>query len=135
MIQELNGIANLEECNNKNQKFERASFSVPGAENRIEVSHNTDSLTKKIVGIAVTTDDEDAFLASTISINIKGQEIFPTNFEARMLHTGQEVAPNKKYFIFNAPIDVSRDEIRIVYTDGDNFTTAYNVTVILMCFE
>ena len=134
MIQMLNGIEGIN-AEGKNVKFEMHSLQVNSGEQFIQSEFNTESTTQQIVGVAITSDDNDALDASTIELRIGSSPIFPRNFECKMLRAGMEVAPNHRFFIFNKAENVDRAQVQIRYTDGGEFVEPYRVNLYLMGFE
>jgi hypothetical protein len=137
MIQLLNGIENIGELLKNNLKFEKISLTVDSSGKSVRFSQFTQVDTKKIVGIAITSSDDDAILGATLQLTMRAIEIFPRDFEAKMLLCGQEVPPNQRFFIFNKAIDVDRSEITGTLVDGGAgfYSAEYNVNIYLLGFE
>lgn len=135
MIQMLNGVPGMDNAEGMKLKFEKVEVSIDESGKKVEFEKTTDAGTRKIVGVAINGTNDASVDASTLNLNINALEIFPRDFEAKMLRTGQEVAPNQKYFIFHKAIEVDRDEIRGWYQDGGAYTTPYKVTIYFLAFE
>jgi hypothetical protein len=73
-----------------------------------------------VTGIALTSNyDEMLYYRGEQGLLINGAEYFPDNYESKLLMSGINTPPDKRYYTLeDAP--VLNGKIKIVYTDSDN---------------
>ena len=119
----------------KNYTFDKITFpqiTASAQSQNITAGTNTDVINEEVIGIAVSLSDEDAIPNSRIELKIDSKEILPVGFEAKLLTSGINVDPNKRYYMFNKPIMINQSKIEGKFTDGENFTAAYYVFITLL---
>jgi hypothetical protein len=103
------------------------------------VFSKTFELDKAIVfvkGILFTADKDDLlYYRGSQKVEINKQEIFPENYESKLLMTGINVAPNERYYA-TGDIPAGNGNVKIEYTDKPDGRTVfepYRVSVYLNC--
>ena len=99
----------------------------------------TFELDKNIVaihGLLFTSDRDDLlYYRGSNKIEINRQEIFPNDYESKLLMTGINVSPNDRYYNLGG-IAPGNGKLKIDYRDTDttiiDFTT-YRISVYLDC--
>ena len=92
-----------------------------------ELKDSLDKDYKYIVGIAIS--DVHCSDKSILEIvKVKGMELLPENFEVSHLLSSKSVAPNKRFFSWFKPMEVSGDEMIIKFRDPD-FANPYNLQI------
>ena len=115
---------------------EKADFIIQCLDGEItsakafELKDSLDKDYKYIVGIAIS--DVHCSDKSVLEIvKIKGMELLPENFEVSHLLSSKSVAPNKRFFSWFKPMEVSGDDITIKFRDPD-FADPYNLQVQIL---
>lgn len=99
----------------------------------------TFELEKTIVivkGLLFASDKDDMlYYRGSQKVEINKQEIFPENYESKLLMTGINVAPNQRYYdIGNIP--VGNGSVKVEYKDTEDGRSAfepYRVSLYLLC--
>ena len=74
---------------------------------------------KRVKGITLTSDRDDMlFYRGSQKIEINGTEIFPEEYESKLLMTGISLAPNHRYFAVD--MEPGNGIVSIKYTDTDH---------------
>jgi hypothetical protein len=76
------------------------------------------------------------FYRGSQKIEISGQEIFPEDYESRLLMTGISVPPDQKFADLGDDVLAGNGEVKINYKDTDNTSAVfepYEVSIYLMC--
>lgn len=95
-------------------------FDITVAQPNTSVSQ-TFELEKSILtikGLLLTSDRDDLLYANgSARIEINGEEIFPELYESKLLMSGINVPPNKRYHELNN-LQPGNGRVKIEYTDG-----------------
>ena len=91
---------------------------------------------KYILGILITSDRDDLlYYRGTQKIEVNKEEIFPDGYESKLLMSGINVPPNKRYYDFGKmPAGVG--SIKVSYKDEVNTITTfepYRVRIYVDC--
>lgn len=90
----------------------------------------------KINGLLFTSDREDLmYYRGTQRVEINKEEIFPPEYESKLLMSGLNVSPNDRYYSLGG-IPPGNGKVKIDYTDTDTTIAtfiAYRVTLYLDC--
>lgn len=96
-------------------------------------------LEKNIVainGILVTSDkDEQLYFRGTQKIEVSKREVFPENYESKLLMSGVNVPPSSRYYDVKG-MSPGNGTVGLIYTDADDGRTgfdAYRVSLYLDC--
>lgn len=92
-----------------------------------ELKEELDKDYKYVVGIAIS-DVNISKNAILEQVKIKGMDVLPEKFEAAHLVSSGGVAPNKRFFSWFKPVQVSGDEMVIRFRDPD-WNKNYNLQV------
>jgi hypothetical protein len=88
-----------------------------------------------IKGVLFTSDKDDLlYYRGSQRIEINKQEIFPENYESKLLMTGINVAPNLRYYDVDVP--VGNGSVKVEYKDTNDGRTgfeAYRISIYLSC--
>ena len=87
-------------------------------------------------GILFTSDKDDLlFYRGSQKVEINKQEIFPEDYESKLLMTGINVSPNDRYYD-TGDLPVGNGNVKIEFKDTADGRTAfekYRVSVYLKC--
>lgn len=113
------------------------SFTVETAATPVNKKFDLDKNVKLVHGILLSSDKPNLlFYRGSQRIEISGDEIFPEDFESKILMSGMGVAPDQKYRSLGNGVVAGNGEVKIQYVDTHNpnadFTT-YKVMVVLQC--
>lgn len=113
------------------------SFQVDSANSPYNKKFVLDKNVKLVHGIMLSSDRPDLlFYRGTQRVEISGDEIFPEEFESKMLMSGLGVAPNNKYRTLGNGVIAGNGEVKVQYKDGHNpYATfdLYKVIITLQC--
>ncbi len=99
-------------------------------------SFELDKTILSIKGILITSDRDDLlYYRGTQKIEINKEEIFPENYESKLLMSGINVAPRSRYYDLGG-ITPGNGIIKVDYKDSNNdlsFFTPYRVSIYFDC--
>jgi hypothetical protein len=105
-------------------KYQLLKLQVVNKGATVNINTNSDKLYKRITGIMITAPFIQPSLNwSTLSLQINDKEIFPDDFEARLIAFEQMVPANERFFLLDEPADGSTIKGR--YTDIGEFAVDY----------
>lgn len=94
-----------------------------------------DKTIKNIKGILITSDRDDLiYYRGTQKIEINAQEIFPESYESKLLMTGINVSPHKRYYDLGN-VDPGNGQVKVTFVDvgvQEEFEE-YRVSLYLSC--
>lgn len=113
------------------------SFAVESQGTPVNKKFDLDKNVKLVRGIMLSSDKPNLlFYRGSQRIEISGDEIFPEDYESKLLMSGIAVAPDQKYRTLGNGVIAGNGEVKIQYKDTMNpnasFTT-YKVIMILQC--
>ena len=92
---------------------------------------------KLVRGILISSDKPDLlFFRGSQKITVNGDELFPEDYESKLLMSGISVPPDQKYADLGDGVIAGNGEVKISYKDSENSTTSfssYEVNMYLMC--
>jgi len=111
-------------------KYQIIKVRIPVQGTLVNINVNSDKLYKKITGIAITSPFAIPYLnMSTLSLQVNDKEIFPDDFEIKLLTSDQSVPVNERFYLLDEVADGST--IKGKYKDGDMGTVDYPHTVFI----
>jgi hypothetical protein len=109
-------------------KYQLVKLQVTKKGDMVNINTSSDKLYKRITGILITAPwITPSVNWSTITLQINDKEIFPDDFEARLITFEQMVPANERFFLLDEPADGSTIKGR--YTDIGDFALEYPHTV------
>jgi hypothetical protein len=113
------------------------SFTVT-AEGIVNKKFDLDKNVKVVRGILLSSDRPIfLFYRGSQRIEISGDEIFPEDFESKILMSGLSVPPDQKYRTLGNGVVAGNGEVKIQYKDTYNPSApvldAYKVIIVLQC--
>ena len=115
-------------------KYQLLKIKVASAKENIKFSSDTDKKYKKLTGLFASLPTNDALFASTLELKVANEEIFPEDFEIKLLTCGENVSPNERFYKkLECEAQGSRIEGR--YVDGGNARTYPYVAIIYLQLE
>lgn len=89
-------------------KYQIVKVTVPVTGATVNINFNTDKLYKKITGILVTVPYLMSFLnKSTLMLSVNDQEIFPDEFEVKLITCDSYVPTNERFYKLEEEADGS----------------------------
>jgi hypothetical protein len=96
-----------------------------------------DKNVRLVLGLLVSTDNPKLlYLRGSQRIEISGEELYPEDYESKLLSAGYEVAPDCKYASLDNETLAGNGEVKLLYKDTENALapfTPYNVSLVLKC--
>jgi len=102
----------------KNHKFQQIRVRVTDFGESVRINAQTDKQYSKIRGIFVSLPDEQLLMGSLLGLRVNNQEVFEDAHEVKLITSGHQVAPNKKFFFFEEHLDAGGSAIEGKFTDG-----------------
>jgi hypothetical protein len=113
------------------------SFLVDQADTSYPKRFELDKNVKLVKGIIVTSNkDHLLYYRGSQKIEINGLEIFPEDYESKLLMSGIGVAPDEKFADIGDEVLSGNGEIKVLYKDTENSSAAfepYKVNIYLIC--
>ena len=117
-------------------KYQIIKVTVPNEGAMVNINVNSDKLYKKITGMTITTPSNAPNLnMSTLSLQVNDKEIFPDDFEIRLLTCDQSVPVNERFYVLDEIADGST--VKGKFKDGNvgGITFPYTVNLYLKLEE
>jgi hypothetical protein len=102
----------------KNHKFQQIRVRVTDFGESVRINAQTDKQYSKIRGIFVSLPDEQLLMGSLLGLRVNNQEVFEDAHEVKLITSGHQVAPNKKFFFFEEHLEAGGSAIEGKFTDG-----------------
>ena len=120
----------------KNIVKKRFDISITEADKTFSKSFELDKAIVFVKGILFTSDKDDLlYYRGSQKVEINKQEIFPENYESKLLMTGINVSPNQRYYDVG-DVPVGNGSVKLEYKDTPDGRTAfepYRITIYLKC--
>lgn len=114
--------------------FKRFDIDITSANETYSAEFELDKNVKIVKGILLTSDRDDLlYFRGAQQVAINGREYLPENFESKLLMTGINTDPNKRFYELKEA-EAINGKIKVVYTDTDNPNTtfsAYRVSIYI----
>ncbi|MFD0998690.1 hypothetical protein ACFQ21_05200 [Ohtaekwangia kribbensis] len=113
------------------------TFMVEAEGEPVSKKFDLDKNVKLVRGILVSSNYPNLlFYRGSQRIEISGEEIFPENYESKILMSGISVAPDQKFRTLGNGVVAGNGEVKVQYKDTANLHAPferYSVTIILQC--
>jgi hypothetical protein len=113
------------------------SFLVDAAATPITKKFDLDKNVKLVHGILLSSDQPNMlFYRGSQRLEINGEELFPEDYESKLLMSGIAVPPNAKFRKLGNGVVSGNGEVKLQYKDTENPNapfTSYKVIVVLQC--
>jgi hypothetical protein len=113
------------------------TFTVSAEGEPVSKKFDLDKNVKFVRGILLSSNYPNLlFYRGSQRIEISGEEIFPENYESKILMSGISVAPDQKFRTLGNGVIAGNGEVKILYKDTANPHAPfenYSVTIILQC--
>jgi hypothetical protein len=104
---------------------ERFDIKVTDPNQTIKETFELDSNAKYVKGILITSDrDELLFYRGSQRIALNDQELFPEEFESRLLMAGLNVSPDERTITLGN-IETGNGRLEVWYKDADHSNTRF----------
>jgi len=113
------------------------TFAVDAEGQPVNKKFDLDKNVKLVRGIMLSSNYPNLlFYRGSQRIEISGDEIFPENYESKLLMSGLSVAPDEKFRTLGNGVVAGNGELKVQYKDTANARApfeSYSVTIILQC--
>jgi hypothetical protein len=113
------------------------SFLVDDEEETYTKKFDLDKNVRLVHGILLSSNKPSLlFYRGSQRMEINGDEIFPEDYESKLLMSGLAVSPDQKYRSLGDGVVSGNCEVKIQYKDTENPNAAfaaYKVTIVLQC--
>ncbi|NDE05698.1 MAG: hypothetical protein EB003_13850 [Flavobacteriia bacterium] len=114
----------------KNHKFQQIRVRVSDFGESVRINAQTDKQYAKIRGIFVSLPDEQLLMGSLLGLRVNNQEVFEDAHEVKLITSGHQVAPNKKFFFFEEHLEAGGSAIEGKFTDGGEHVFSNQVSKV-----
>jgi hypothetical protein len=114
----------------KNHKFQQIRVRVTDFGESVRINAQTDKQYSKIRGIFVSLPDEQLLMGSLLGLRVNNQEVFEDAHEVKLITSGHQVAPNKKFFFFEEHLEAGGSAIEGKFTDGGEHVFSNQVSKV-----
>jgi hypothetical protein len=115
----------------------RYSFIVDQAGRSYQKKFELDRNIRLVRAVMLTSSQPHLlFYRGSVRLEISGDEIFPEDYESKLLMSGINVPPNEKYYEFGNGVLAGNGEIKLLYKDVENILgpfEPYEVSLYLEC--
>lgn len=114
----------------------RFDINVTQANNTVSKDFELDKNITAIHGLLFTSDRDDLmYYRGSQKVEINREEIFPENYESKLLMSGLNVSPNERYYKINGmPPGNGKIKVDFKDTNDDRLPFAeYRVSIYLDC--
>lgn len=95
-----------------------------------------DKNAKLVRGLALSSDQPKLlFYRGSQRIEISGDELFPEDYESKLLMSGLSVAPDEKYKTLGNGVVVGNGEVKIQYKDTPNPNAPFAPYKVIVTFR
>jgi hypothetical protein len=119
----------------KNHKFQQIRVRVTDFGESVRINVQTDKQYAKIRGIFVSLPDEQLLMGSLLGLRVNNQEVFEDAYEVKLITSGHQVAPNKKFFFFEEHLEAGGSAIEGKFTDGGEGVFSSNTAKLQLMRE
>lgn len=120
----------------KNIVKKRFDINITEADKIFSKSFELDKTIAFVNGILFTSDKDDLiYYRGSQKVEINKQEVFPENYESKLLMTGINVSPNQRFYDVG-DLPVGNGNVKVEYKDiNDGRTTfePYRISIYLKC--
>ena len=102
----------------KNHKFQQIRLNVTQPGDSIRLNAQTDKQFARIRGIYVSIPEERLVPGCLLGLKVNNQDVFEDVHEVKLLTSGNQVAPNQKFFFFDEHLDAAGSTVEGKFTDG-----------------
>ena len=94
-------------------KYQVIKIPVSAAGESIKFSADMDKMYKRITGLYGLLPEDKAVIGTRLELKISDKEIFPEEYEIRMISTSQSVAPKERFYPISEQANGNRIEGRV----------------------
>lgn len=105
---------------------DRFDISVTNANEVVKVTFELDKHAEMLHGIAITSDSESSvYYRGSQKIQVNDQELFPEDFESKLLMSGLNISPNNR-MVRTGGVATGNGRVEIWYKDTNHPTTNFS---------
>ena len=82
----------------KETKIQIIKIPVAQSGEKVKFSADTDKMYRQITGLYASLPEDKAVTGTSLELKISDKEIFPEDFEIKMISTGMNVSPNERFY-------------------------------------
>lgn len=113
----------------------RFKVQVTAESQTITEKFEIEKTAKKILGIVITSDREDfLYYRGVQKIELNGTEIFPDDYESKLLMVSVNVPPNDRYYKLDG-VELGNGVIKFIYKDSPHASTCFSPYTVNLYVE
>lgn len=113
------------------------SFTVDTPGISYKKKFDLDKNIRVVTGLLISGDDpKKVYYRGSQRIELNGEELYPEDFESKLLMSGISVSPSDKFADLGNGVLAGNGELKILYKDTENTVVPfepYKVSVVLKC--
>lgn len=113
------------------------SFVVDTPSTSYSKKFDLDKNVRVVLGLLISSNDpKQLYFRGSQRLEISGDELYPEDYESKLLMSGISVPPNEKYLDLGNGVLSGNGEVKILYKDVENVNApfaAYKVMLVLKC--
>jgi hypothetical protein len=113
------------------------TFLVDVAASSYTKKFDLDKNVRLVRAMAITSNKDNLlYYRGSQKIEINGLEIYPEDYESKLLMSGIGVAPDQKYADLGDEVIAGNGEVKVLYKDTENSSAAfepYKVNLYFIC--
>jgi hypothetical protein len=117
--------------------YKRFSFTVTGANASYPKKFDLDKNVSVVSALLLSSDQPNMlFYRGSQKIEINSDELYPEDYESKLLMSGISVPPDERYVELGNGVLSGNGEVKLLYKDKDNPATVfapYDVVLNLKC--
>ena len=118
--------------------YKSFSFPVDNPDQSYTKKFELDRNIRLVTGIQMSSNSPvNLFYRGSQKIEINGEELYPENYESRLLMSSINVAPDQRFIDLGNGVLSGNGEVKLLYKDQSgsfsNPFQPYNVSIILRC--
>jgi hypothetical protein len=117
--------------------YKTFNFLVDTPDSSYNKKFDLDKNIRVVLGLILSSDDpRQLYFRGSQRLEINGDEIYPEDYESKLLMSGISVPPNEKYQDLGNGVISGNGEIKMLYKDSSNINTAfgpYKVMLTIKC--
>ena len=117
--------------------YKRFSFIVDTANTNYPKKFDLDKDIRIVKALQMTSSQSNMlFYRGSQRIEISGDELYPEDYESKLLMSGISVPPEERFSELGNNVLAGNGEVKVLYKDKDNpstFFSPYEVSIVLKC--
>ncbi|MDB5274468.1 MAG: hypothetical protein JWO58_2835 [Chitinophagaceae bacterium] len=112
------------------------SFLVDQDQTTYNKKFDLDKNVRVVLGLVLSSDDpRQLYFRGSQRLEINGDEIYPEDYESKLLMSGISVPPNEKYLDLGNGVIAGNGEIKMLFKDSANINSAFSSYKVILTIK